>query len=82
MAKNKESVSDVLRELDNNKFAKAVMERLEIQSKRNMQTTLIIVLAVLATLLLLNWGEKLTSEANGWIIAALIGYLFGRGTQK
>jgi len=25
---------------------------------------------------------KLTVESNGWILAALVGYLYGRGTQK
>lgn len=80
MAKE-ETFTDILHELEKNKFAKLVMERWSEQSKRNMQTTITIVIAVLLTILLLNWGEKLSVESNGWIIAALIG-LFGRGSQK
>jgi hypothetical protein len=77
-----ESFTDILRELDKNKFVRLILERWNEQAKRNMQTTIVIVLAVLATILILNWWGKLSVESNGWVIAALIGYLFGRGSQN
>lgn len=77
-----ESLTDVLRELEKNKFAKSVLEKLHMQSKMNMWVTITSVLAVLVTILLLNWGGKLTEESNGWIIAAIVGYVFGRGSQN
>jgi hypothetical protein len=58
------------------------MERWYERAKMNTIMTALIVFAVLLTILLLNWGGKLSMESNGWIIAALIGYLFGRVNQK
>lgn len=86
MAKNDvESIIEVLHALEKSKFvkqlAKQFMENWREQSKRSMKTTTIIVIALLATILLLNLLGKLSMEANGWIIAALIGYLFGRSVQ-
>ncbi|MEM4255217.1 MAG: hypothetical protein QXR53_02715 [Candidatus Norongarragalinales archaeon] len=76
-----ERLTDVLRELDKNKFARMVADRWYDLSKQNAKMTTIIVFAVLATVLILNWQEKLTMETNGWVIASLIGYLFGRGQK-
>ncbi len=76
------SVNEILRELEKNKFVKMLMERWHELSKARMQTTTILVFAILITMLLLNLGGKLSTESNGWILAALIGYLFGRGTQN
>ena len=76
-----ESIKELLHELEKNKFVKFVTEKLNEQAKLQKQTTLLIAIAVLGTILLLNWGSKLTPESNGWIIAALIGYLFGRGQK-
>ena len=76
-----EGIRKVLQELDKNKFVKYLTDKLHEQSKMQMLTTAFIVSAVLAVLLLLNWGDKLTQESNGWIIAALMGYLFGRGQK-
>jgi hypothetical protein len=77
-----ESFTDVLHELEKNKFAKSVVEKLHEQSKLNMWITITAVIAVLLTILLLNYGGKLTEESNGWIIAAIVGYVFGRGSQN
>ena len=76
-----EGVKKLLQELEKSKFAKQCIDYWHEQAKMHMQTTLIIVAAVLITILLLNWGGKLTVESNGWIIAALLGYLFGRGQK-
>lgn len=79
--KNEESITEVLHELDKNQFIKQALASWLVQSKKKMWTTLAVVSAILVTVLLLNWGGKLSMESNGWILAALIGYLFGRGTQ-
>jgi len=71
-----------LRELEKSKFAKFIAQRWDEQAKMRMKTTLLITCVVLATILLLNWGAKLSQEANGWLLAALVGYLFGRGSQN
>lgn len=83
MTKNNDiqSINELLRELENNKFVKSLTEHWHKLAEARMRTTLLIVFAVLATILLLNLGGKLTPESNGWILAALLGYLFGRGTQ-
>ena len=77
-----ESINKVLRELEKNKFVKRYMEQQRELSKAHMRTTIIIVGTILVTMLLLNWGGKLSMESNGWLLAALMGYLFGRGIQK
>ena len=74
-----ESVKEILRELEKNKFVKHVADMWGEQAKLKKKTTMVVVLAILAVILILNWWSKLTPESNGWIIAALIGYLFGRG---
>ena len=73
-----ESIKKVLRELDKNKLVKFVVERWNEQAKLQKYATLAVVLAMLGTIILLNLWNKLTLESNGWIIAALMGYLFGR----
>lgn len=77
-----ESLTEILHELEKNKFVKLLMERWHEQTKLRMQNTLIVVSAVLITILLLNFWGKLSMESNGWIIAALIGYLFGRSSPN
>ena len=76
-----EGIKNLLRELEKNKFAKHVAGLWDEQVKLQKKATLVVVLAVLVTIVLLNLWGKLTSESNGWIIAALIGYLFGRGQK-
>jgi len=76
------SINELLHELEKNKFVKSLMNQWHELAKMRMQTTLLIVIVVLVTMLLLNLGGKLTPESNGWLLAALIGYLFGRGIQK
>jgi cytochrome b len=80
--KDVDDIGKLLSMLEKTKFVKQFIEGWREQSKRNMQTTIIIVVAILATILLLNLLGKLSTESNGWIIAALIGYLFGRIIQK
>lgn len=81
MANQDESLTELLQELDKNKFVKSIAEKWQEQSKTNAKLTLILVAALLVTMLVLNWWGKLSMESNGWLLAALIGYLFGR-SQK
>ncbi len=76
-----EGIKKVLQEFERNKFVRFLSEQWSEQAKLQAQATLLIVLAVLGTIVILNWWGKLTPESNGWIIAALIGYLFGRGQK-
>ncbi len=76
-----ESINELLKGLEKNKFVKSVMQNWHDLARVRMRTSLILVFAVLGTMLLLNLIGKLSIESNGWILAALIGYLFGRGTQ-
>ena len=77
-----EQINKILRELEKNKFVKLLMERWFERAKMSSIMTALTVFAILLTILLLNLMGKLTMESNGWIIAALIGYLFGRVNQK
>jgi len=74
-----ERVKEVLQELEKSKFIKHIAEMWNEQAKLQKKATLVVVLAILSAIVLLNLWGKLTPESNGWIIAALIGYLFGRG---
>jgi len=76
-----EKINKVLRQLEKSKFVKHLAELWAGQERLQKYTTLFVVLAVLGTIIVLNWWGKLTPESNGWIIAALIGYLFGRGQK-
>jgi len=81
MKNDYEGIKEILRELEKNKFCKFVAEQLSEQEKIQKITTILIIIAVLLTIVVLNWWNKLTPESNGWILAALIGYLFGRGQK-
>lgn len=78
MANKEETVTDILQELKKNKFAKSALDKWSEHAKSNRQVTFLLVLAILITMLILNWCGKMTTESNGWLLAALIGYLFGR----
>jgi xanthine/uracil permease len=74
-----EQIKKVLQALEKSKLVKRVVEYWYEQPKIHARTTIIIVSLVLLTILLLNLMGKLSMESNGWIIALLLGYLFGRG---
>jgi divalent metal cation (Fe/Co/Zn/Cd) transporter len=82
MADEMEGIKNILHELEKNRLVKKLEKDWHELSKMAMYTDIVLLCIVLITILLLNWLGKLSNEANGWLLAALIGYIFGRGAPE
>ncbi len=67
-----ESFVDILRELDKNKFARQIADKIEQLQKESAKLNFLLIIGAFTTIIFLNYMNKLSMESNGWIIAGSV----------